>query len=137
MGRIMTIRRLGGFMRTQVMVFAALLVVGSVFPAWGSLPAEPTQPAGETEPPSLDGSRQKAVTPPVPSRGQLLYENHCMSCHKSVVHIRTRQQARSLPAVRAQVLNWAAYMQLCWDKEEIEDVVGYLNRQYYQFELTP
>lgn len=121
-------------MRTQIMVFAALFVLGGVFPAWGSLPDEPTQPAGEIESPSLEGARQKAVKPPVPSRGQLLYENHCMACHKSMVHIRAQQQARSLPALRAQVVRWAAYMQLRWGKEEVEDVVNHLNHLYYRFE---
>jgi hypothetical protein len=87
--------------------------------------------------PLMDESRQKPVMPPLPPRGQLLYENHCMACHESIVHIRLRQQALSLPKLRARVLHWATYLQLRWGKEEIEDVVGYLNRQYYKFELTP
>jgi len=130
----MIIRRLGGFMRTQIMVLAALFVLGGVFPAWGSLPAEPAQPAKEIEPPSLNAPRPKPATPPLPSRGQLLYENHCMACHESIVHIRTQQQARSLPALREKVMHWAAYMQLRWGKEEVEDVVGHLNSHYYKFE---
>jgi len=36
--------------------------------------------------------------------------------------------------LRAQVLRWTAYMQLRWGKEEVEDVVDYLGRQYYKFE---
>jgi hypothetical protein len=130
----MSIRQTGGFMRTQIMVFSALLVQGGVFPAWGIQSAEPAQPAAAIETPSTNEPKQKAVTPPVPARGQLLYENHCMVCHESIVHIRTQQQATSLSAVRAQVMQWATYMQLQWGKEEIEDVVGHLNRQYYKFE---
>jgi len=121
-------------MRTQIMVFAALLVLGSAFPAWGSLPAEPAQPAQEIETPPVNSPRPKLGTPPLPSRGQLLYENHCMACHESVVHVRTQQQARSLPALREQVMHWATYMQLRWGKEEVEEVAGHLNRQYYRFE---
>ena len=116
------------------MVFAALLVLGGGFPAWGSTHAEPAQPAGETEIPSMEEPRQQAIKPPVPSRGQLLYENHCMACHESVVHIRTQRQARSLSALRAQVLHWTAYLQLRWGKEEVGDVVDHLNRQYYKFD---
>ena len=122
-------------MRTQIMVFAALLVLGGAFPAWGSLPAEPAQPVQEIETPSVNKSRPKPATPPLPSRGQLLYENHCMACHESVVHIRTQQQARSLPELRAKVLHWAAYMQLRWGKEDVEDVVSHLDRQYYKFKF--
>jgi mono/diheme cytochrome c family protein len=130
----MTIRQLEGFMRTQIMVFAALVAMGGVFPAWGSPRAEPAQPAEEIQTPSMEEPRQQAIEPPVPSRGQLLYENHCMACHESVVHIRTQQQVQSLSALRAQVLRWTAYMQLRWGKEEVEDVVDYLGRQYYKFE---
>ncbi len=123
-------------MRTRIMVFATLLVLGGVFPAWANPRTEPAQPVEETEPPSLiqPAPGQKAIKLPVPSRGQLLYENHCMACHESVVHIRTRPQAQSLSALRAQVLHWVAYMQLRWDTEEIEEVVDHLNRHYYQFE---
>jgi hypothetical protein len=86
------------------------------------------------EPPSANEPRQEPVKPPLPSRGQLLYENHCMVCHASIVHIRTRQQATSLSALRAQVVRWAASMQLHWSTEDIEDVVGHLDRQYYRFD---
>jgi hypothetical protein len=116
------------------MVFAALLVLGGSFPAKGSPHAEPVQPAAEIEPPSMNEPRQKVVKPPVLSRGQLLYENHCMSCHESVVHIRTQQQVRSLSALRERVQHWATYMQLRWGREEVEEVVGHLNSQYYKFE---
>lgn len=133
LGRIMVIRQMGGFMRTPVMVIAVLVLSG-VLPAWASLPAEPTLPATAIEPPLLDEPDQKAIEPPAPSRGQLLYENHCMVCHESVVHIRSRQQVRSLPALQAQVRRWAAYMQLRWGKEEVEEVAGHLDRQYYKFE---
>jgi hypothetical protein len=130
----MVIQRLEFFMRTRIIIHAALLSLGYVVTAWGSPRAELTQPAGATEAPSMAEPGQQAIKPPVPSRGQLLYENHCMACHESVVHIRTRQQARSLSALRAQVLRWTAYMQLRWGKEEVEDVVAHLNSQYYKFE---
>ena len=121
-------------MRRRTTVFAALLVLGGVFPAWGSLGTEPAQPAGKTETPSMHEPGPKAIKVPVPSRGQLLYENHCMACHESVVQIRTRQQATSLSALRERVQHWAAYLQLRWGKEEVEEVVGYLNSRYYTFE---
>jgi len=121
-------------MRTRIMAFAALLVLGGVSPAWGIQHAEPAQPVEKIETPSMNEPRQKPVKPPVPSRGQLLYENHCMVCHESVVHIRTQQQARSRSALRAQVVHWVAYTQLHWSKEEVEDVVDHLDSQYYKFE---
>jgi hypothetical protein len=128
---------MGSFMRAKIFVYAALFSLGFILPAWASPRPQPVLPAPEMKAPLMDESRQKPVMPPLPPRGQLLYENHCISCHESIVHVRLRQQAMSLPELRARVLHWATYLQLRWGKEEIEDVVGYLNRQYYKFELTP
>ena len=121
-------------MRTKTIVYAVLLSPGFVVPAWASSHAQDVPPVHETAAPSLTEPRQKPVTPPVPPRGQLLYENHCMSCHESVVHIRTRQQAKSLPELRAKVLHWAAFLRLSWGKQEVDDVVSHLDHQYYKFE---
>jgi len=118
------------------MICATLLALAGTLPVWAGSSPQPVPPIQEQaiESPSINAPRQKPVKPEAPSRGQLLYENHCMVCHESVVHIRTRQQARSLPALRAQVQHWVTYMQLRWGKEEIEEVVGHLNSQYYKFE---
>jgi hypothetical protein len=121
-------------MRIQIRVFAALLVLGGIFPAWGSPHAGRVPPAGALETLSTHDRGQKAVAPAVPSRGQLLYENHCMACHESVVHIRTRKRVESLSALRIEVLRWSAQLQLHWGREEVEEVVSHLNRQYYKFE---
>ena len=130
----MVIQRLGLFMWIKIMVSAALLSLGFVSPAFASSRPPAVPPAQEIEIPPMNEPRQKPVKLPVLPRGQLLYENHCMSCHESVVHIRTKQQAKSLPELQAQVLHWAEYLQLRWGKEEVEDVVNHLNNQYYKFE---
>ena len=75
----------------------------------------------------------KSVSPSVSSRGQMLYENHCMACHDSVVHIRGNRRTQSLPEFQARVLHWAAYLQLRWGNEEVEDVVSHLISWYYTF----
>lgn len=71
---------------------------------------------------------------PAPSRGQLLYDNHCVTCHESMVHIRNRQQVKSMQELRNQVARWAAYAKLRWDKDEIEEVARFLNTRFYKFE---
>ena len=121
-------------MRTNAIVYAVLLSLGFILPAWASSHTQGISPAEETVAPSLNEPRPKPVTPPVPPRGQLLYENHCMSCHESVVHIRTRQETKSLPELQAKVLHWAAYLRLNWGKQEVDDVVRHLNNAYYTFE---
>ena len=121
-------------MRTQIMKFAMLLLLGLVSSVWASTRDLPSPPVQQNETVRLTEPRQKPVALPVPARGQMLYENHCMACHESVVHVRTRKYTKSLPELRARVLHWSWYLKLRWGKEEIEDVVNHLNRQFYRFE---
>lgn len=121
-------------MRTKAIVFTGLLSLGLNLQAWASPRTDAVPAAQEVASPTLNEPRQKPIMLPVPPRGQLLYENHCMSCHESVVHIRTRQQAKSLPELQARVIHWAAYLKLRWGTQEVEDVVRHLNNQYYKFE---
>lgn len=121
-------------MRIQIIVHAALLSLGLGLPAWASPRIPPPAPVPEMETPAGGESRHRPVMPPAAPRGQMLYENHCMSCHESVVHIRERQQAESLPQLRARVLYWADYLQMRWGREEVEEVVKHLDSQYYRFE---
>lgn len=92
----------------------------------------PSQQAGA--PPAEDKETQKPLASPALTRGQQLYENHCMACHESVIHIRTRHQAKSLTDIHQQVTRWANYSKLHWSRDETSDVVQYLNSQYYRFE---
>ncbi len=66
-------------------------------------------------------------------RGRMLYENHCTSCHESVVHIRNDRKAKSLGEVNWQIARWATEHRLEWRYDEVRDVSRYLNAQYYQF----
>ncbi len=64
-------------------------------------------------------------------RGRLLYENHCIGCHESVVHVREQRRAQSATALRAEVAARAKSAGLRWTAEDIDDVVRYLDRRYY------
>ena len=121
-------------MRTKIMLYAALLSLGFVITAWASPSTLPVSPAQEKEIPLMNEPQHKPVTPPVPLRGQMLYENHCMSCHESVVHIRGNQRAQSLTDLRERVSHWANYLHLRWSREEVDEVAIYLNNHYYKFE---
>lgn len=66
-------------------------------------------------------------------RGEALYENHCKSCHESWAHERAGREAASLDAVRKRVAAWSVHSGLDWSDEEIGDVTGYLDRQFYRF----
>lgn len=67
-------------------------------------------------------------------RGQLLYENHCMVCHTSVVHVREKRKANSREEIRVWVLRWQNHLGLDWQSREIDDVVEFLNQRFYRLQ---
>ena len=60
-------------------------------------------------PPIPDSQLEEDGTPKKPfvmeniSRGQVLFENHCLACHEGTIHIRTNRLVKSLPALQATV----------------------------------
>ncbi|MGE5240315.1 MAG: hypothetical protein ACM3NI_01590 [Bacteroidota bacterium] len=118
----------------MVMAVVALTLVSLPAP----LPAAPEErPAPEVQLPL-----PKPATPAKPSaetvsRGQLLYENHCIACHESVAHIRRDRRAKSYKALQDWVVRWSNQQQLGWSAGDIADVVDYLNRHYYKFPAGP
>jgi mono/diheme cytochrome c family protein len=105
-------------------------------------PEPPTEKPGaeavlpeETEP-QLE-PESKPVVPDAGSRGQLLYENHCLECHASVIHVRETHRALTLKDLEYWVTLWADDLKLPWGEDEIGDVVDYLNHRYYKFEEPP
>ena len=133
-GRIILIPKMECFMRTPIIVHLVLLSLGFGLPAWASPRIQPALPVPQTETLPGNESRPRPVMSPAASRGQLLYENHCISCHESLVHIREQQQARTPAQLRARVRYWADYLQLRWSREEVEEVANHLDSQYYRFE---
>ena len=64
-------------------------------------------------------------------RGQLLYENHCTSCHDSRAHVRDNRRAKSLTDVRQWVVRWSDHLALNWGSDERNDVADYVFGRYY------
>ena len=115
-----------------------LMAVAGVVLTLASLPAAMPAAPEERTMPEVQLSLPKPVTPAKPSaeavsRGQLLYENHCMACHESVAHIRRDRRVRSYQALHDWVVRWSNQQQLGWGPGDIDDVVDYLNRHYYKF----
>ena len=61
------------------------------------------------------------------TRGQLLYDAHCIACHGD------QRIARDWDGLRQQVRRWQAADALEWNDTDIDEVARYLNAQYYQF----
>lgn len=73
------------------------------------------------------------ATPPVPSRGELLYANHCIACHNQQMHWRDRRLAADWPTLLAQVALWQERGALGWSGEDIHAVALYLNDTVYRY----
>jgi mono/diheme cytochrome c family protein len=91
-----------------------LLAIAAAFAS--SMQAQPTR--GETA---------------APTRGQLLYDAHCVECHNAQIHWRTPNQARDWDSLLAQVDRWQAAAQLGWSEDDIAEVARYLNDTIYKF----
>lgn len=68
------------------------------------------------------------------ARGRILYETFCGSCHYERLHERPpeRSVVKSLADLRAQVERWAPRTRMRFTREDIEDVVAYLDRSHYK-----
>ena len=71
------------------------------------------------------------------SRGRLLYENHCQSCHASTVHVRDQRKVRDPGELRAMIVRWSETLKLNWQDAERADVYQHLNNRYYRFAPEP
>ena len=78
-----------------------------------------------------------AKAPVTPTRGELLYQNHCTTCHTSVAHVRSNRRANSVPAVEAWVLRWSGELKLGWTEDEVTEVTQHLVQRYYKFDSAP
>ncbi|NEX62339.1 c-type cytochrome [Noviherbaspirillum galbum] len=67
-------------------------------------------------------------------RGQILYENHCMTCHTQDMHWRERRLVTDMDSLRHQVRRWQDVARARWREEDIEAVARYLNAMYYNFD---
>ena len=83
---------------------------------------------------AVPGSEAKVLSEV--TRGQMLYENHCTSCHESTVYIRTKRKAKNYKEVGNWVNQRADWLNLGWTNVEKREVMQYLNERYYKYPLT-
>ncbi|MBL8332071.1 MAG: cytochrome C [Rubrivivax sp.] len=75
---------------------------------------------------------QAALPAAAQSRGQLLYDNHCRTCHTTQMHWRDKRQVTDWASLKAQVRRWQGTAQLGWSEEDIDDVARHLNDTIYR-----
>jgi len=75
---------------------------------------------------------EKSIEPQF-SRGQLLYENHCTTCHVSLVHIRNNRKAKSIEDIRHWITRWQQELKLKWNNQDINEVSRFINERFYKY----
>jgi mono/diheme cytochrome c family protein len=80
-------------------------------------------------------STAAVAQPAAQSRGQLLYNTHCIECHTMQMHWRANSRVNNWDALVAQVTRWQANAKLGWNESDIGDVAHYLNDTIYHLAL--
>jgi len=86
----------------------------------------------------LQADEIKPEQPPIQfnsTRGQMLYENHCLSCHESQMHIRANTKVKQLSQLHYFVLIRSSELKLQWGDDERDAVTDYLNERFYKLPL--
>ncbi|MGD8590060.1 MAG: cytochrome c [Chromatiales bacterium] len=69
--------------------------------------------------------------------GKSLVEKNCVRCHGNEVYTRSDRRVTSLSGLHKQVRRCEQMLGLTWFDDDIDNVAGYLNQQYYKFSKTP
>jgi mono/diheme cytochrome c family protein len=69
------------------------------------------------------------------SRGALLYETHCGSCHREGLHDRSKSKVHTYADLRAEVERWAAQTGRRFTRIEIDELVDFLDASHYRLDL--
>jgi len=65
--------------------------------------------------------------------GRDLHQENCVRCHSSDVYTRNNARVKDLPALGKQVRFCKNNLGISWFNEDVNDVVGFLNKTYYKF----
>ena len=69
----------------------------------------------------------------IETRGQLLYEAHCVACHTMQMHWRDGRLAYDWDSLKAQVRFWQNNVELRWTDDDISAVARHLNDTVYRY----
>ena len=68
-------------------------------------------------------------------RGKQLHDEHCVRCHSSEIYARENSIIFNYRDLEQRIRQCELGNELAWFDEEIEDVLTYLNNNYYGFEI--
>ncbi len=67
-----------------------------------------------------------------PEKGAALHQS-CLQCHGTEVYVPPKARVKSLSALRKATERWGDYYNPKPTKQEIDDLVAWLNREFYKF----
>jgi hypothetical protein len=68
-----------------------------------------------------------------PGNGKQLANENCRECHGTEVYTRADRRVTSRSGLTTQVQRCELALGLKWFDDEVEDVAGYLNRDFYKY----
>jgi mono/diheme cytochrome c family protein len=68
-----------------------------------------------------------------PVRGKQRHEP-CLQCHGTELYVAPKARIKSLKALKRSVEKWGDYYNPRYSKQDVEDVVAYLNAEFYKFD---
>ena len=66
------------------------------------------------------------------AKGEIRHKS-CLQCHGSDVYLPPKRRVQSLAALRREVIRWSDHYNPPFSKADVDDVVAYLNREFYRF----
>jgi cytochrome c553 len=67
------------------------------------------------------------------AHGKALQQENCMSCHNDDMYTRENRKVTSLAGLDKQVRRCELSLGLQWFDDDVDDVVAYLNENFYKF----
>jgi len=81
----------------------------------------------------LSVSAQAASLPGDTASGKKLHDANCTSCHNDSVYMRKDHKVKSLQGLTDQIHNCEHMTDVKLEKNQVNDLVKYLNESYYKF----
>ena len=66
-------------------------------------------------------------------RGARLHQD-CLGCHGTELYMPPRAKVKSLAALKKEVVRWNDRMNPKFTNQEVDDLVAWLNRDFYKFQ---
>jgi cytochrome c2 len=79
------------------------------------------------------GAAQAAFLPGDATKGKAIIDKQCVACHDSSVYTRPDRRVQSVEGLIGQVNGCVRQTGVKLDRQQINDVVKYLDESYYHF----